>query len=568
MTSNIAGIDNLVIYYVNKEEYIEYGIKDANGVNKSVIYDEQNIYGSNASDVVKKFAAYIRQINNCLYDESNRIVVYHNYSAPFQLKVLNNGEDITENIWIRSEDAIRKEKSKLYSSLIALESQFLSVTSAISLKKRKEADGGKFETSINTSNIDIIHLALEIKNYLDKVSGNNTAVFTGIIKFYDSLLSLVDNGTTKCFIDLHYSELPELQCPEIAVLRKVVLNAILMLESYKNIYLNSEKADHYDILRKINVPGLLIEEAHVSLKVDDYFKKEKEQKEAIFKQLSKTRREILTSDERKALVLYKICFFREINKIVRFLRKNNVTLAEANTISEYQEYISNVLKDGYASYMDGVSIDTKFANENGLTYKEYLDGSKIKSPRYANNPNFNKQNPKSVINALKKFENNGYVIPSYTDYSNIILNSIPLIESALKKCELSDDIVVYRGIANHECNLENDHSFLSTTSSFQEAEKFSKMEDRSNKGVLESDVYKMIIPKGSTVICFSNDLLNDNRDDDFDESQKEILIDSDNFDLELIDSQGYNTEEKAVFSPVYRLRPKSLNEELNAGRGR
>ena len=124
--------------------------------------------------------------------------------------------------------------------------------------------------------------------------------------------------------------------------------------------------------------------------------------------------------------------------------------------------------------------------------------------------------------------------------------------------------MVYRGIAGNNGLLVDDRGFISTSLSLATADEFSKMSERRNNGLRAPRVYKIIIPKGSYVICYSNDLFKGNGSNRFDEPQQEVLFDADNFDLVFLDSTYRNNE---AYFDIYRLEPKELTEELGSKKG-
>ena len=374
--------------------------------------------------------------------------------------------------------------------------------------------------------------------------------------FYNDLLLRAYNDD-KYYIIIGHEFWLESRCMEADILNRIIKGGSLFLEQYEKMIIDNNKSENKrteEEIRKSIIDDVYFYKINVSennnviADNEDYFRKQEGSERPVFQDLFAQQKELLTEDEKVALILYKTSFYKEINEIVRFTRSKDMNYITAiNTSYEDRQYIFNILKNGYDRYCKGVTADEKEALDNKMSYSEMFE-----------------KNPKAVVNIFSKFEN--YTIPNENVYDRMILECTSLLETALKKCCLSEDIVVYRGIANENCDITKDHGYLSTSLSFEEAEKFSQMADRSNNGPMKPQVYKIIVPKGSSVVCFNNALFYANASDKFREPQQEILIDIDNYDLELVSTDGYY-ETKAVFSPIYRLKPKELTANLNEGEG-
>ena len=219
----------------------------------------------------------------------------------------------------------------------------------------------------------------------------------------------------------------------------------------------------------------------------------------VFKDIQKQQQN-LTQEERDALILYKAAFYRPINKIVGFLRQHNLTVQDIESNEMVAGRVKQIISNCYEKYVNS-------RRKEKIIWKQ--------------------------PNALERVEKEYKGIPNITMYRELVLKSIPYLESALNKIKIIEDIYVYRGVVGNE--LAPDQRFLSTTCKSTVAYAF--MYDRLQNSKKQKDCYNVFeikIPKGSPVIAFTDDLFTDELREGsvFCEEQQEILIDPINFEFE------------------------------------
>jgi len=223
--------------------------------------------------------------------------------------------------------------------------------------------------------------------------------------------------------------------------------------------------------------------------------------------------EKLTKEEREAIIIYKTIFYRPINNVLEFLRNNNITLEEAVKNDVIFKRIIELITNHYEKYIS----DTNKAMANDRNYNVADFGV-------------------ATMNEIAK-RHNGFL--KHEDFIDMILKSIPLIESAIQKVVTIEDIVVYRGIIKKPDTLPISNHFMSTTTDFSTTETFIYDNERNKEGTGAPVLIKIIIPKGSNIIAFTDDLFHGTYSEEkiFNEPQQEILIDPKNFDFECMENK-------------------------------
>lgn len=234
----------------------------------------------------------------------------------------------------------------------------------------------------------------------------------------------------------------------------------------------------------------------------------------VFREIQKQQMERLTQDERDALIYYKSIMYRPINKVVAFIRERGLSLQDIEKDESLYREVLDIISKCYDEFI-----------------KRKIEMAQDNSPFAVMARARAKQNKIPAVERL--FGKYPDKTPSKSEYTSIVLSSIPLLESALSKVEAPEDIVVYRGTTKGNC-LVNDGRFLSTTRSLNVARDFLGEDDRvKSSKYYYPDIYQIVIPKGSPLIVFTNDLFMDRIEEGevFDEPQSEILIDPFNFDF-------------------------------------
>lgn len=226
----------------------------------------------------------------------------------------------------------------------------------------------------------------------------------------------------------------------------------------------------------------------------------------IFKRLEKKQSELLTDDEIIALNLYKTQLYRAYNPIINFVRKNGLDESEIKV----SEILDNFIKTAY--------------NEMVATYKASQE-----SPMAAFARAHQKRKSFDEMTIVDKiFSRYPDELPSYEQYKELIYKYINPLLSSLKKVTLDEDIIVFRG-DNSQYELAG---ITSTTIDKQMANSFidNRNPDHDQVGIL----YRIKIPKGAPVICFTDELIygKNSSHSGFSDSQSEIIFDADLFDFQ------------------------------------
>lgn len=226
----------------------------------------------------------------------------------------------------------------------------------------------------------------------------------------------------------------------------------------------------------------------------------------IFKRLEKKQNELLTDDEIIALNLYKTQLYRAYNPIINFVRKNGLDESEIKV----SEILDNFIKTAY--------------DEMVATYKASQE-----SPMAAFARAHQKRKSFDEMTIVDKiFSRYPDELPSYEQYKELIYKYINPLLSSLKKVTLDEDIIVFRG-DNSQYELAG---ITSTTIDKQMANSFidNRNPDHDQVGIL----YRIKIPKGAPVICFTDELIygKNSSHSGFSDSQSEIIFDADLFDFQ------------------------------------
>lgn len=149
--------------------------------------------------------------------------------------------------------------------------------------------------------------------------------------------------------------------------------------------------------------------------------------------IEKKQNEELTPEERTGILIYKTQLYRAINPITSYIRSNNISYDDMFN----DEFISNIIKTAYEEMVQ--------SSEDEIEYKP--------------------TGIKEIDNIFDRYEDN-LGIPPIEDYQKIVLESIPLIESALNKISIDEDMILYRGIpSNNNTFMNLPNHYLSTSMS-------------------------------------------------------------------------------------------------------
>ena len=243
----------------------------------------------------------------------------------------------------------------------------------------------------------------------------------------------------------------------------------------------------------------------------------------------------LSREEKNSLMLYKSFAYYVINQIISYVRNNNIDLS---TIGN-DENINNMLLNDYNTYVTNL--------KNQMNYLRY--------------------NRQSITIVDELFPSN-HIVP-FERYKSIILGSINPLLSSLSKVTLNNDMVVYRCVYVPQGqnfisnNLGN--ALLSTTPSNKVVNDFLYQRKSSINYPYNKVIYKIDLPAGSNIIAFTDDVYFKNGTSKvaFNEAQKEILLDSNNFDFEFLDTKPY-TEKNGENITIVSMKaiPKKVLSEV------
>ena len=286
-------------------------------------------------------------------------------------------------------------------------------------------------------------------------------------------------------------------------------NNIAHAEEYlKGIEENERQIEGQSIFKLLKSPIKLERKPLVSILSINENKTEKEpktKKEEIdsFLNLQKKQSDLLSEQDKENMMVYKTLLYRPINHIINLKRK--------------QGFISD--KD-----IDIIIRDS---------YNELLSREKDPSMQMPERGNYHPN-----IGVLD--ENNNIV--SYEQFKKIVLDSIPSLEKSLKLVTIDEPLTVYRGLSTEDIN-KKEKGFLSTTIDQEVALSFLDSNKRKEKG--KSVIYKINLPKGSPVNFYSTEIFIGSLDEKhssgaFGDGQKEVLIDADNFNFEIVSVRTIN----------------------------
>lgn len=521
LARDIINLQNLAIYDDNS---LSFELSDENG-------DINKIEYKNISDKdLKSLIDILGYINILLYDEDNEISVFASYKAPFNIGVLNHGVDITDSLFKYATSSAFKLRKQFYDTEHLFTSQFLVTASKV---YQSIIDS----QNLRTGRLDRSKFEFDLNYVLSAIRAGIGDPFTFEEKYQSFFIELLDKAEEYSGVDIKLPNQANLTPYEMTTIRNILQLAINIFSDYNNI------SDKDAIISKIKKTKFLQEIFYKSGKSTSRPSKvcnpEVDKNAEVFIDLQNQQNENLSQQEREAIILYKTALYNAINTIVRYVRTKGLTIEEALADTEHQNYIMSYLAASYKEFHNGQLED-------------------VKENVYATSP--------IAVRAIFSRYPNGLL--NEEQYNNLVLGSIPLLSSSLSKVKLSEDIIVYRGIANGARQLNWDHGFLSTSISFQTAKEYSNELDRGINGHLNSEIIQITIPKGSSVICYSNSLFYNDNSIGFNEPQGEILIDIDDYDMELTSSNSHIIGDRVTSRANYRLTPKSLSFDMDNASGK
>lgn len=540
---NFSSIDKVYTFLVkgdlllnreNAERFLK-GLKQMSIINQGRGYSEIKLVVSDMGKIV--FAKDNKELSWSDLDNYYRHVEMESIKSPLDLslglinlrRLYETYRDIYEQVISRIE-YLKSYNSRLTG--IADKKALIEEANKLSATWLRVAKPSEYEE------VTLYDEPLDIKSFL--VSGKN-AFFSYSNVPLEHRMSYLRNlilseHKMKLLIDKFTEELDKLEKIDenlVEIIRNIASKNILTLKVIDAI----PEYEILDVDTLLNAGKLDDFQERNILNEELYKTEEKENDSKWLEDIDKQQR-ALSREEKNALMLYKSFAYHVINQIISYVRDNNIDL---NTI-EYDENINAILLEGYKSYVESFDNKMKF-------------------------PVFNRQEVSTIVEEL--FPDN-YKVP-FERYKSNILSSINPLLSSLSKTTLNEDMTIYRciylpvGQNIFSNNLGN--ALLSTTISNNIVSDFLNQRKASINYPYNKVIYKIELPAGSKVAVFTNDvfLRYGSYDVAFGDAQKEILLDSINYDFEYVDAKSYTEKNGENISIVYlkALPKKVLTEEEN-----
>ena len=313
-----------------------------------------------SSEEAKKFVSFLAELDNCLSDSNNHLTIYFDYSCPYAMKIINNGEDITYKLYRYSSEAIARKKAELKDAVNQLENKYSKTIREIFYNEQKQSDekdshnlfgfNHGYETVYVGSLDDCIKKVLEY--------GIDSSTVLALKKFYDDLLMGVFQYKER-FYTIGNQFYDKQQCKQMDILKKIVKVGTDLLEKYKSMvgsnHLSLEEAKRIrnELIANINYKEIMNSDYQNFLDFNynsPYYEERNES--TVFEDLISQQEKKLTIEEKDALILYKACYYKEINEIIRYLRSKN--LDGVSVISKDDAlYLKRIIDSGYQRYLKG-----------------------------------------------------------------------------------------------------------------------------------------------------------------------------------------------------------------------
>ena len=540
---NFSSIDKVYTFLVkgdlllnreNAERFLK-GLKQMSIINQGRGYSEIKLVVSDMGKIV--FAKDNKELSWSDLDNYCRHVEMESIKSPLELslglinlrRLYEAYRDIYEQVISRIE-YLKSYNSRLTG--IADKKALIEEANKLSATWLRVAKPSEYEE------VTLYDEPLDIKSFL--VSGKN-AFFSYSNVPLEHRMSYLRNlilseHKMKLLIDKFTEELDKLEKIDenlVEIIRNIASKNILTLKEIDAI----PEYEILDVDTLLNA-GKLDDFQKRNILNEELYKTEVKENDSKWLEDIDKQQRALSREEKNALMLYKSFAYHVINQIISYVRDNNIDL---NTI-EYDEYINAILLEGYKSYVESFDNKMKF-------------------------PVFNRQEVSTIVEEL--FPDN-YKVP-FERYKSNILSSINPLLSSLSKTVLNEDMTVYRciylpvGQNIFSNNLGN--ALLSTTISNTIVSDFLNQRKASINYPYNKVIYKIELPAGSKVAVFTNDvfLRYGSYDVAFGDAQKEILLDSINYDFEYVDAKSYTEKNGENISIVYlkALPKKVLTEEEN-----
>ena len=255
--------------------------------------------------------------------------------------------------------------------------------------------------------------------------------------------------------------------------------------------------------------------------------------------IDKKQRSSISSSEKTALMLYKSFMYNLFNKMISYARSQNLKLNELDN----DEFVEMIMREEYKKYYQKVEAmhPTELVKSESLT----------------------------VVDDLFPDDH----IVEYDTFRQIALDNVILLEPALSKNTLEEPLTVYRcvyepdGSNIYKGDLGN--ALLSTTTSVRFVSDFLANRENDINQQARKVIYEIELPAGSPIIAYTDDvfLKNGNQNASFAEEQKEILIDSKNYEFVPIRENENDINRLEDNTNLYTVKLKAIpktkeNQEL------
>ena len=251
------------------------------------------------------------------------------------------------------------------------------------------------------------------------------------------------------------------------------------------------------------------------------------------KDIDQQQRMNLDRKEVIAMMLYKSFMYNLFNNIISYARNNNLEMTELNN----DEHVEDLIREEYEKYVQKM--------EQQKTSVRLFRGNEVAT----------------VVDNI--FPAN-YTV-DYNRFHQVVLDNVVLLEPALSKVKLNQPLTVYRCVYEptdssiYDADLGN--ALLSTTTSVNSVTDIMIGRESDIKYDSKKVIYKIELPAGSPVITFTDDLFMKygSPETGFIDGQKEILIDSKNYDFEYVDGD-YNKLKDGTY--LHSITVKAMPKEL------
>lgn len=289
----------------------------------------------------------------------------------------------------------------------------------------------------------------------------------------------------------------------------------------------SEEKDKYDLLVKQKR-----EEKYASS-----FKSDDKDDSIWLSDIDSQQRLNIDYNEKTALMLYKSFMYNLFNNIVSYARKSNLEIKDVLNDS----YVEELIKAEYDNYVKRITSPSMV-----------MPGSNA---------------VKTVVDDIFP---KGYAV-GYDRFRQVVTSNVVLLEGALSKNTLKEPLTVYRCVylptSQSVFGSDLGNAFLSTTTSSSFTSSF--IDNRAYDINYEANkvIYKIELPEGSPVIAYTDDIFlrNGSSEVGFNDSQKEILIDSSLYDFKFKDSDYNITSDGSyIYSVTVQAVPKLVDYKTSA----